>query len=442
MGPERLLGARHAIAVAIGMVIGAGIFRTSPLVAANVTSDAALFGAWILGGLLSLAGALCFAELAAAFPHAGGDYHFLRRAYGPRLAFLFAWSRFSVIHAGAIALLAFVCGDYLNEVVPLGPHGVGLFAAFAVVVMTGLNLRGIRTSTSTQLGLVGLVAAGLLIVGLAGVWLVLRNVPPLAPAAVSTGMPAFGVAMVFVFLAYGGWSDAATLSAEMRDDRRGIVVALSASLLIVTLLYLTVNWAFWRGLGLSGLAASQAPAATLMRHAFGPVGEWLIVVVVAITTITVMNSTMIVGARTIFACAGDVARLDFLSRWSSERGVPAQALLAQGGVALLLVALGTATRGGFATIVDYMSPVYWFFLILSGFALIRLRRQEPDAPRPFRVPFYPWLPLLFCASSAYVFYSTVAYVKVGAMVGVAILAVGALLLPLLDRRPAGAGQAA
>lgn len=434
--PRRRLGVRHAVAVCVGMVVGAGIFKTSPLVAANVGGEGALFLAWLLGGALSIVGALCFAELATAFPDAGGDYHFLRRAYGRRLGFVFAWSRFAVIHTGSMALLAFVFGDYLSQVIDLGRYGSAQFAALVIVALVLLNLRGIRVGVSTQLGLMSLVLFGLACVGAAGLTIELGALPPQQPGpAGSGGSAAFGVAMLFVFLAYGGWSDAATLSAEMRDPRRGMVYALLGGLGTVTALYLMVNWAFWRGLGLAGLAASEAPAAAVMRIAFGRAGEVLIVAVVAITSITVMNALMIAGARTTYAAARDLPALRRLGEWDLERGVPPLALLAQGTVALLLVGFGTLTRGGFATMVDYLSPVYWLFLVLSGFAVIRLRRREPDAPRPFRVPGYPWLPLLFCASSGYVLYSSLAYVKLGAVVGVAVLALGALLLPVIDRAP-------
>ncbi len=193
-----------------------------------------------------------------------------------------------------------------------------------------------------------------------------------------------------MFLAYGGWSDAATLSAEMRDARRGITRALITGMSIVTALYLLANWAYLRGLGLAGVAASQAPAADLMLRAFGPAGRALIVAVVAVTAITSMNAILIAGARTTYAAARDTGGLGALGEWHVVRGTPAWAIVAISTLALLLVGLGTWTRSGFATMVDFLSPVYWFFLTLSGAALIVLRRRFPDAPRPFRVPGYPW----------------------------------------------------
>ncbi|WP_198156912.1 APC family permease [Aquincola tertiaricarbonis] len=437
---------RHAVSVCVGMVIGAGIFKTSPMVASSLASDQALYLAWALGGLLSFIGALCFAELAAAFPHAGGDYHFLRLAFGQRTGFLFAWSRFAVIHTGSMALLAFVFGDYLSQVVRLDPwlgpalgaYAPALFAAAVIVALTLLNLRGVHVGLGTQVGLMLLVIGGLLALGVAAAWLMLQGLPPATPMAAPerAGQVEIGTAFVFVFLAYGGWSDAATLSAEMRDGRRGIVHALMLGLATVTLLYLLANFAYLRGLGLEGLAHSQAPAAELMRLAFGAPGELLIVAAVALTSITVMNATLIAGARTTWAAARDLQQAQWLggglgarlARWDLSRGIPPAAIAAIGTVAVALVGLGTVTRGGFSTMVDYLSPVYWGFLTLSAASVLVLRRRLPQAPRPFKVPLYPWLPLLFCGCSGYLLVSSLLYVKAGALVGVAVLAVGAMVL--------------
>ncbi|WAC72020.1 amino acid permease [Roseateles sp. SL47] len=442
--PQRILDVKHAVALCVGMVVGAGIFKTSPMVAQALSTPGELYLAWALGGLLSVIGGLCFAELAAAFPDAGGDYHFLRRAYGHRLGFLFAWSRFAVIHTGSMALLGFVFGDYLAQVVDLsawlGPFASAWMAAGLIVLLTGLNLLGVQVGLGTQLGLTSLVLAGLLLLGLgAGA----QQWHGHAPALPHTGaaVPDWGMAMVFVFLAYGGWSDAATLSAEMKDERRGIVRALLLGLGLVMGLYLLANWAYVRVLGLSGLAASPAPAAELMRVAFGRGAELVMVGVVTLTALSVMNAILIAGPRTTYAAARDLASEWRLARWNARRGTPSVAVLATSAVALLLVAFGAITRGGFSTMVDYLSPVYWFFITLSGMAVIVLRRREPDRPRPFHVPLYPWLPIVFSGCSAYVLWSSLVYVKAGAMVGVVVLALGALMLWGHGRRRSGRASA-
>ena len=433
----RRLSAWHAISVCIGMVIGAGIFVTTPLAAQNAPSVGILLAIWAFGGAMSLAGALCFAEMAAAFPDTGGDYHFLRSAYGDGVGFLFAWSRFAVIHTGSMALLAFSFGDYLAEVVQLGEHGAAVLAAATIVILAVVNLAGVRFGAGTQIALMFLVLAGMAAVIFAGVWLDVRGVPPgaVAPGAAVTPSFELGSALVFVFLAYGGWSDTATLSAEMRDAKHGIKRALIAGMTIVTVAYVLVNWAYVRGLSHAGLAGSEAPAAELMLRAFGAPGQTLIVAIVALTSITSMNAILIAGARTTYAAARDNAGLARLGRWHVARGTPAPAIVATAGFALALVAFGSYASG-VATMVDYLSPVYWLFLTLSGCALLVLRRRFPDAPRPFRVPGYPLVPLAFVASSAYVLYSSLAYVRVGAIVGVGVLLIGVALLAALRWRAA------
>jgi APA family basic amino acid/polyamine antiporter len=308
-----------------------------------------------------------------------------------------------------------------------------VLAAGLIVGLTALNLLGVRVGLGTQLGLTALVLTGLLLLG-GGAAAHQLTGQPAATQGAATATADWSTAMVFVFLAYGGWSDAATLSAEMRDPQRGIVRALLLGLGVVMALYLLANWAYVSLLGLPGLARSEAPAAEAMRLAFGREAELLMVGVVTLTALSVMNAILIAGPRTTYAAARDLLAESRLARWNAQRGTPSAAVVATSAVALLLVGLGDLTRGGFATMVDYLSPVYWAFLTLSGAALIVLRRREPDAPRPFRVPLYPWLPLLFCACSAWLLWSSLVYVKAGALVGVGVLAVGGLALAALRAR--------
>jgi APA family basic amino acid/polyamine antiporter len=421
-----MLGARHVLAIIVGIVIGAGIFRTPALVAGAAGSEAAFLLVWLLGGLLSITGALCYAELAAAFPSAGGDYHFLSRAFGRRVGFLYAWARLAVIQTGSLALLAFLFGDYAAAIFPLGPQGPALYAAAAVIALTLLNWVHVRGGTGSQLWLTLIEVAGL--VGIVAVALAL----PAAPAgAAPTAGSGFGLMLVFVLLTYGGWSEAAYVSAELRGGGRRMAWVLVSSLALITLLYLLVNWAYLRALGLGGLAASDAVAAELVDRALGPAGAVAISLLVAVSALTSANATSITGARTTYALGCAFPQLSWLGRWHDRAGTPRNALLAQGALALLLVLGGAFARDGFRMAVEYTAPVFWFFLLLVGLSLFVLRAREPDAPRPFRVPLYPVLPAIFCLTSLYLLYSSVAYTGASALVGVAVLAVGALLLLFL-----------
>lgn len=441
--PRAVLGLREAVALIVGIVIGAGIFKAPSLVAGMAGSTGAMFAVWVVGGVVSLIGALCYAELATAYPHAGGDYHFLHRAYGPRVSFLFAWARFSVVTTGSIALLAFVFGDYMQQLLPLGPQGPALYAAAAVLVLSVVNLRGIRSGAATQTWLTAVEIAGLLLVVVAGLFLVSNGNGAAAAAGGEGGGGGganLGLAMVFVLLTYGGWNEAAYISAELKDSRRNMVRAMVLSIAVITALYLLVNWAYWHGLGRAGMAGSQALAADLLQRAFGPTGSVLISVAVAISALTSINATMIVGARTNFAVGRDWPALARLGRWDGERGSPTTALLVQAAMALALVAVGAAAGGGFKAMVEFTAPVFWLFFLLAGVSLFVLRRREPERERPFRVPGYPVLPALFCATCAYMLWSSLSYVysqQLGgfnaAWIGVAVLAVGVLLLGAVGR---------
>jgi len=448
--PQRVLGLREAVALIVGIVIGAGIFKTPSMVAGMTGSAAWMFGAWILGGVMSLIGALCYAELATAYSHAGGDYHFLRRAYGRSVAFLFGWARFSVIVTGSIALLAFVFGDYLQQVVPLpklGPvPGATTYAVLAVIVLTLVNLRSTRAGAAAQTWLTAVEVGGLLLVVAAGAFFLGTPAPAAAPAAVPAAAPsigAFGLAMVFVLLTYGGWNEAAYISAELKDVRRNMARSFALSIAIITVLYLLVTWAYWRGLGLEGLAKSEAPASDLLRAAFGPIGAHAISIMVSVSALTSINATMIVGARTGYAMAGDWPVLGGVGMWDRERDAPVNALRVQCIAALLLVFIGTATGGGFKAMVEFTAPVFWLFFLLAGIALFVLRRREPQVERPFRVPLYPLLPLVFCAMCAYMLWSSLSYVRSQALgginaawIGVGVLASGLVLLAVVRHRQA------
>ena len=450
--PQPAIGLREAIALIVGIVVGAGIFKAPSMVAAMTGNPVWMFGAWLLGGLISLAGALCYAELATAYAHTGGDYHFLRRAYGRSVAFLFAWARFSVITTGSIALLAFVFGDYMNAIWPLG--GVGtlsgstLYALLAILVLSAINMRSTRSGTFTQTWLTAFEVGGLLVIVGAAIYLAGRGIDP---ATVSTsggsdgppGAAGFGMAMVFVLLTYGGWNEAAYISAELKNGRRDMVKALVWSIIIITVLYLMVTWAYWRGLGIEGMAQSQAMAADVFGIAFGPAAGAVISLMVAVAALTSMNATMIVGARTNHALGQDWHGLAALARWDGERDAPLNALRVQSAAALLLVLVGAWTGAGFRAMVEFTAPVFWLFFLLVGISLFVLRVREPQHERPFRVPLYPLLPLLFCMMCAYMLWSSLSYVysqRLGglnaAWIGVAVLAIGMVLLLLMLARHA------
>lgn len=458
--PKKSIELRGAIAIIVGVVIGAGIFK-APSSIAGLTGNASwMLAAWLLGGIMSLVGALCYAELASAYPHTGGDYYFLRRAFGRHVSFLYAWARFSVITTGSIALLAFVFGDYMMQIFPIAfvpsQWGSAIYAATIVILLSWLNARGIKAGTVTQTWLTLAEIIGLLLIIIAGLFLIDHDAAgaaslsgetaatTAAPLATSTwpGAASFGLAMVFVLLTYGGWNEAAYISAELKDNRRNMVRAMVLSLLIITALYLLVTLAYWQGLGMTGMAKSEAIAADLLRVAFGPTGEILISVLIALAAVTSINATIIVGARSNYAVGRDWPMLAKLGSWDESRDTPGNAIRVQCLLALLLVLGGAWVGGGFKAMVEFTAPVFWAFFLLSGLSLLVLRAREPDTPRPFKVPWYPVLPLVFCAMCIYMLWASLSYVFSQALgswnaawAGVAVLAVGVVLLLIMRALP-------
>ena len=429
--PKPTLSVFDAASILVGLVLGAGIFALPSLVAMNVSGPAMFIGVWVLGGLISLIGALCYAELASTYPDAGGEYHFLGRAFGPPPAFLFAWARMTVIQTGSIALQAFVIGGYASQLFNLGTHSATIYAGLVVVVLTALNVVGLRTGKRTQHLLTVCEVLGLLAVAAAGLLLAPAAAPP-APAAAGAGegpgLAALGRAMVFVLLTYGGWNETSYLSAEIRGGRRRIMHVLVLGIAIVTVIYVIANLAFLRGLGLAGLAGSEAAAADLLALAVGPTAAKFVSVAVVIAALRTTNATIMTGARTNYAVGRDFPMFGMLGRWSDRADSPRNALLVQGAISLALVGLGAYSRQGIQTMADYTVPVFWLFFLLTGVSLFVLRARDPDAERPFRVPLYPLTPALFCLVCVYMLYSGVRYAGYGTFAGLGVLLVGVPLM--------------
>lgn len=388
-------------------MVGAGIFRVPAAVAGAIAEAgvAAVLGLWLAGAVAALAGALCYADLSSRFPSIGGEYHFLRLAWGRRVAALFVWARIAVMQTGAIATVAFVAGDYAAAIWPSGP-APALWAGLSVALVTLANLAGLDLSRRAQARMVAVVVSALLAVVVAGL------VAGPGGAAAGTAAPGgggLGLALVFVMLAYGGWNEAAYLSAETRGDGRSMLRALLIGIGGVALLYLAFNavclWAF----GLAGLAATPAPAAVLMHAAFGPAAAVVMGLAVVAAALSTMNATTLTGARAMCAAGAHLPGLGRLARWDDDRSVPVAALLLQGAVALALTAYGATARDGFSAMVAFGAPVFWLFLALVALAMFRLRAG--GEPGGFRVPLFPLVPLVFLAICLFMLWSSIDYAR-------------------------------
>ena len=433
--PRPLMAVHDGIALVVGMVVGAGIFKAPSIVAGSVSGSLEFVLVWIAGGIASLCGALVYAELSGRFPETGGEYRYLSRAYGPGTAFVFAWARITVIQTGAIAAVAFVLGDYAQQILPLGANGSAIYAALGVIVLTALNLAGTPQSKALQTAMSALLIVALAAIALLGLF---APAPPAGGAAPAAGAGSLGLAMIFVLLTYGGWNEAAYIAGEVHDPHRNMIRILVGGILAITVLYLLVNLGYLSALGLAGMRESKAVAADAVRQVTGAATAVAVALVVCVASLTTMNAAIITGARTSYAFGRDFRMFGLLGRWRESGSTPANALLLQAALALALVLAGSLTPDGFSAMVAYTAPVFWMFFLLCGAALFVFRARD-GAPKGFRSPLYPAVPLVFCAVCAYMLYSSIEYVrnpvygpKFGAAVigGLIVLAVG---IPLYRR---------
>ena len=404
--PRRALSLFDATSIIVGIIIGAGIYETTPLVAANTDGLPELLAVWLVGGLLAGIGALCYAELATTYPQDGGDYVYLKRAFGPRMAFLFAWSELWIVRPGSIGAMAFVFARYANQLFPLGDaqQAFGPYAAGAIIVLTGINILGVKEGKLTQ----NLLTAAK-VVGLLAVFAVAFSGPaakllPEAPAA--SGQSDYRLALILVLFTYGGWSEVVYVAAEVRDPKRNLFGSLAWGIGIVAAIYLLANVAFAYALGFSGLQQSQAAAADVLRLQFGEGGSQAISLLICVSTLGAINGQIFTGARIYYALGADHRMFALLGNWNARLGTPVWSLAMQAVVTLIPVLAFGHNSNGFSRLVEFNAPFYWLFFLLVGVAVFVLADRDATRTRPFRIPAYPWTPLVFCAMSGWMFYAS------------------------------------
>jgi len=440
--------------IIIGIVIGVSIFKVPSMVFASAGSIEAGLAVWCLGGFLMLAGALCYAELAAAIPETGGDYVFLSRTYGNGTGFLFGWAQFVAINPGNIGIMAYVFAQYavsfLNATGFNVPEGWSvLLAAFSVCILICLNLLGLMVGKQAQNILTFAKVIGLAAIALSGIYLGMNHSAPVTPElSTDTHSTAnFGLAMVFVLYAYGGWNDAAFVAAEVKQPGKNIPKALMIGTGGILLIYLIINTAYLWGLGYEGLLNSQAPAADLLETVWGTTGKTVISLVIMISSLGAINGLILTGSRVNVRLGMDHHLFAALARWNHRVNAPIYSLLIQGLISICLIVLvgtGTGQRilvfpfemmqwdiinwnqygGGFDTLLAASAPLFWIFFLLTGLSLFILRFKFPDLERPFRVPFYPITPILFCLTSLYMLYSSLDYARGLTLLGLIPVLIG------------------
>jgi basic amino acid/polyamine antiporter, APA family len=449
MEPERYaiekrpaeLGLWDAVSVIVGIVVGVSIFKAPPTVFGNVATPWAGVAVWGLGGLVALAGALCYAELASAYPGSGGDYIYLTRAFGPLIGFLFAWTRLAVILTGNIAALAYVFADYAVKLFAVETHAAVWFACAAVAGLTLFNVMGLKVGKSLQnvlsaakvLSLGALLVAGL-VKGGGMSWTAIQPVKG----------PGFGLAMILVLYAYGGWNDAVFVAADVREPKRNMPRALALGTLLIAGLYILVNAAFVSALGFAGIRESGTPAADVLGLWLGDRGATGMSLMVMVSALGAVSGLILAGCRLHASVGADYKIFAWLGRWNTRLNAPMYSLVTQALVSVfLIVAVGTESgrncvdrsvtivglsalpwsESGFDTLVAGTSPLFWFFFLLTGISLLVLRYKDRE-PRAFPVPLYPIVPLVFIAASGYMLYASIAYAKALSLMGIVPLLVG------------------
>lgn len=403
----RKLGLLSAGAVLVGSTIGSGIFRTPAKVAGYLDTTWIFLAAWVLGGLVAVAGALSYAELSAMMPRTGGIYVYLRRAFGGLTAFLFGWTQLLVLRPAAYGAIAVTSSEYIwraagydGEATLLGPvsWAQGL-AAVLVIVVGWINYRGIDRGAWVQNTSTALKIAALLALVMLG-FVAIAPEPTAAAVtreAVAMGpWAAFGLAMVPVLWSYDGWSDVGYVSGEVKDPQRTLPRAFLLGAATVAVLYLLVTLAYLRVVPLAEMPGSKLIAADVAAAVLGPIGVVLVAGAVALSTFGTLNGSMMTGPRIFYAMAEDGLFFRRFARVQPRYGTP-------GGAIVLSVVLGVVfvSVRSFAQLASQFVIGIWPFYALGVAAVFVLRRREPEAERPYRAWGYPWVPMLFLMAAVF-----------------------------------------
>jgi len=416
--PAKALTLFDSTCLIVGIIVGAGIYQTAPDVARGVGGPWGVMAIWLCGGLLSLCGALGYAELATAYPREGGDYVYLGRAYGRWAGFLFGWAQLAVVRPGDIAVMAFVFGTYAKSLYEPFAGCELVYTVGAIVVLTIINALGVREGKWTQNLLTIVKLLGLLAVVVIALF---GTSAPVAREAAGP-LPAT-LAMILVLFTFGGWNEMAYVAAEVKDSRRNIVRALVTGTAAVTVVYLLINGAFLHRLGYAGLTQSQAVATDVVATVFPQTGARLIAALICVSALGALNGLIFTGARISYAMGAEHPVFGWLGRWEPRTGTPARALVAQGAIAVALV----IALGSFINAILYTAAAVYAFYLATTLAVIVLRRKEPHVERPYRVTGYPVTPLIFSAACAFLIYSAIIYKPTIAAISCLLLPTGLLL---------------
>jgi basic amino acid/polyamine antiporter, APA family len=442
-GLVRGLGPWAAASLVVGTIIGTGVFLKTAAMATHGPSAGWILAAWGAAGLLSLFGAMTYAELGGMFPAAGGEYVYLRRGYGPFMGYLFAWNRFWIATPGSIAAYAVGASIFLRDATSGGAieaiGGKHALAIGLIVVFTSITCLDVRSGGRLQAALTALKVAMVAALALGALLTPSGDWGHLAGGTGFPGWSSFGVMVLAALWAYDGWNNLPMAAGEVRDPARNLPRAIVGGALIVFLVYALVNLGYFHAVPMSEILTSApnvdgAPsvAAKAATQFFGDITRVLFAAAMAFSALSAMNGSMLTGARVPYAVATDGLAPRPLARLSGAR-IPITAVLVQGALSCVY-----ATGGGFDDLTDAVVFASWMFYALNAGSVLMLRRREPDRPRPFRVPGFPIVPVIYVALSVLLLASTVYEKPVVSTIGLGATALGALVYLVFYRRPRGA----
>ncbi len=419
------IGFPNAVMLVMGGIVGVGVFVNPAVVARSLSSPQLVLAAWALGGVIALLGAFVYAELAARYPSTGGEYVYLREAYGPLAGFLFGWTTLLVVQAGGMAAVAIIFAR--NIQVLFGP-GVSehLIVALTLGCLAGLNCAGLKTGDGAQALLGALKVAAIAAVITAGLFLA-PSVPS-PPKMLSEGgtggaLKAFGAAMIPVVFSYGGWQTANYVAGEIRDPARNLARALLVGVILVITIYLLINIACLRALGLSALSATLTPTSEVLQRAVGPAGARLAAAAIALSAIGYLSQSMLTGPRVYFAMARDGLFFQSIARITQGSRVPSAAIILQAVWTGLL-----AMSGAYERILSYVIAMNFLFFALSAAALFVVRRRAGKGREAsgggYAAVFHPWTTGLFIAASLSIVGCSFWAYPVDSLIGYGIMALG------------------
>ncbi len=417
----RTLTFRDLVLLIVGTVIGSGIFLVPGPVLRDVHEHVGLaLAVWIVGGGLSLLGALTYGELGAMKPQAGGLYVYIRDSFGKPMAFIYGWALFFMISSGSVATLAVAFSTYLGQIVALTPAEAKVIAIAMIMVVAALNVVGTRKSANVQNVATAIKVVAIL--AMSAVLLFSRSRVPAVSGTVEVSgslLSGFGVAMISVLWAYEGWQYSTFSAGETVEPQKNFPRAFLVGTLSLILIYVIANLGYIAALGSAGAAASNSVAADAMRVALGPFFAKLITVAILISMFSAANGLTLTSPRVYYAMAQDGVFFRKLAEVHPRFRTPAFAVIGGSAWSAVLAASGT-----FEQLLTYVVFTGWIFYALGAAAVFVYRRREPDTLRPYRVPGYPFTPLLFLVAAGALVLNTIAAEPLRALVGAGLVVTG------------------